>query len=80
MAVLLWSVITIIITVIAIMTNIVDFNIVWLLFSAEIRGTVCCIGVFMNARRDRMLPWCKQDQTAKAQLTFFNVLVLLLSL
>lgn len=59
MAVLLWSVITIISAVIAIMTDIVGFNIVWLLLSAEIRGTVYCIGVFMNTQRDRMLPWRK---------------------
>lgn len=59
MAVLLWSVITIISAVIAIMTDIGGFNIVWLLPSAEIRGTVCCIGVFMNTQRDRMLPWRK---------------------
>jgi len=34
MAVLLWSVITVIITVVAIVTDIVVFNIVWLLCSA----------------------------------------------
>lgn len=49
MAVLLWSVITIIITVIAIMTDIVVFNIAWLLSSAEIRNS--------------LLHWCLYEHT-----------------
>lgn len=45
-----------------------------------ITGRVGGTGVFMNTPHDRMPPWLKQDQTAKPQLTFFNVLVLLFSL